>query len=91
MSRVTKPVGSAAASMAVARICAAACLRSDASWPVMNPTGTMPYLRAAFSSRLRARSRAASFSNWTWVNRASAFRTCALSWIGSRRRPRASI
>jgi hypothetical protein len=53
----------------------------------MNPTGTMRYFFAAFSSRLRARSRAASFSKATWLNRASAFFTCALSLTGSHRRP----
>jgi hypothetical protein len=57
----------------------------------MKPTGTILYFLAAFRSRRRARSRAASFSKATWLKRASALRTCALSWIGSRRRPRASM
>jgi hypothetical protein len=64
--------------------------RSDSIWLVMNPTGTMPYFFAAFSSRLRARSFASSFSNETWLKRDSAFRTCDSSLIGSRRRPRES-
>ena len=42
---------------------------------------------AARSSRIRARSRAASSSKCTWPNRDSAARTCAASWIGSRRWP----
>ena len=46
-----------------------------------------PVLLGRPSSRLRARSRAASSSNATWPNRASALRTCEASWIGSRRRP----
>ena len=58
---------------------AAACVRSDRSWPVTKPTGTMLYFLAAFSSRFRERSRAASSSNFTWSNRASAFLTCASS------------
>src|SRR5262245_23413969 len=53
----------------------------------MNPIGTMPYFLAAVSSRLRARSRAPSSSNFVWLKRASALRTCASSWIGKRRRP----
>jgi len=57
----------------------------------MKPTGMMRYFFAAFRSRVRARSRAASSSKPTWLNRASAFRTCASSWIGSRRRPRESM
>jgi len=57
----------------------------------MKPTGTMPYFFAAFSSRRRARSLAASFSNLIRSNRPSAFRTCASSWIGSRRRPSESM
>ena len=85
ISIVTKPDGSCDG---FAR--RAAALRSDCSWPVMNPTGTIPNFLAAFSSRLRARSRARSSSNLTWPNRASALRTCASSWIGSRRRPRES-
>jgi hypothetical protein len=56
----------------------------------MNPTGTMRYFFAAFSSRLRARSLAASLSKATWLNRARALRTWALSWIGKRRRPEES-
>src|SRR5437667_9148445 len=52
---------------------------SDRSWRVKNPMGTMPYFFAALSNRLRARSRAASSSKATWLKRASAFRTCALS------------
>jgi hypothetical protein len=57
----------------------------------MKPTGTMPYFFAAFRSRVRVRSRSASFSKATRLNRARAFRTCASSWIGSRRRPRESM
>ena len=57
----------------------------------MKPIGMMPCRLAARSSRLRARSRAASSSKVTWPNRASAFRTCAASWIGSSRRPCASM
>jgi hypothetical protein len=53
----------------------------------MKPTGTMPYFFAAFRSRVRVRSRAVSSSKPTRLNRASAFRTCASSWIGRRRRP----
>ena len=53
----------------------------------MNPTGTIPYFLAAFSRRLRARSRAASSSNETRPNRARAARTCASSWMGRRRPP----
>src|SRR5262244_2665895 len=53
----------------------------------MKPIGTMPYFLAAVSSRLRARSRAASSSKLVWLKRASALRTCASSWIGKRRRP----
>ena len=53
----------------------------------MNPTGTMPYLFAAISSRRRALSLAASSSKVTRSNRPSAFRTCASSLMGNRRRP----
>ena len=70
---------------------AVASRRSVRSCPVMKPTGTMRYFFAAFSSRLRAPSRAASSSKATRLNRARAFFTCALSWMGSRRRPRASM
>ena len=62
--------------------------RSESSWLAMNPRGTIPCFFAAVSNRVRARARAVSSSNRTWVNRASAFRTWAASWIGSRRRPR---
>ncbi len=51
----------------------------------------MPYFFAAASSRWRAFSRAASFSNEVWSNRDNAFRTCDASWIGRRRRPFASM
>jgi hypothetical protein len=57
----------------------------------MNPTGTMPYFFAAISSRRRAFSLAASSSNLIRSNRPSAARTCASSWIGSRRRPSESM
>src|SRR3954454_20853426 len=57
----------------------------------MKPIGMIPCFLAARSSRLRARSRASSLSNTTWLKRASAFRTCDASWIGSRRRPRESM
>ena len=83
MSRVTNPVGRVGASVDVAS------RRADCSWPMMNPTGTIRYFFAAFSSRRRARSRA-SLSKTTWLNRASAFRTWALSCISGRRRPRES-
>src|SRR5438094_2640930 len=53
----------------------------------MKPMGTIPYFLAALRSLLRARSLAASSSNATWLKRASAFRTCGSSLIGSRRRP----
>ena len=53
--------------------------------------GHMPCFIAALSRRLRARSRALSSSNTTWLNRARAFRTCAASLIGRRRRPRESM
>src|SRR6185503_5450100 len=53
----------------------------------MKPMGTIPYFLAAPRSRRRARSRASSSSNATWLKRASAFRTCGSSLIGSRRRP----
>jgi hypothetical protein len=53
----------------------------------MNPIGTMRCFLAACSSRLRARSRAASSSNGTCPNLASALRTCDASWIGRRRLP----
>ena len=42
----------------------------------MNPIGATPCFCAARSSRSRARSRAASSSKTTWLNRDSAFRTC---------------
>ena len=84
MRNVTMPVGSALRSTGLGA-------RSDRICPVMNPTGTMPYRLAAFRSRLRARSRASSFSNATRSNRARAFRTCGSSLIGSRRRPFASM
>ncbi len=70
--KVTSPVGSR---------------RRCPSWEVMKPIGMMPCFLAARSRRLRARSRAASSSNATWPKRASAFRTCEASWIGSRRLP----
>src|SRR3954469_6848531 len=57
----------------------------------MKPIGMIPCFFAARSSRLRARSRASSLSNTTWLKRASAFRTCDASWIGSRRRPLESM
>ncbi len=86
ISMVRKPVGSAAGPRARRSPKA----RSESSWLAMKPSGTIPCFLAALSSRWRARSRAASSSNWTWLNRASAFRTWAASWIGSRRRPRES-
>ncbi len=70
---------------------AAACSLCERNWPVMKPTGTMPYFLAAFSSLVRARSLAASFSKRTWLKRASALRTWASSLIGSRRTPRESM
>jgi hypothetical protein len=57
----------------------------------MKPIGMIPCFAAALSSRLRARSRASSSSNATWLKRASAFRTCDASWIGRRRLPRESM
>jgi len=51
----------------------------------MNPTGTMPYLLAAVSNLVRARSRAASLSKETLSNLERALRTCDSSWIGRRR------
>jgi len=65
-------------------------LRCGCSCALTKPTGMMPCFMAALSRRLRARSRAPSSSNTTWLNRARAFRTCAASWIGRRRRPRES-
>jgi hypothetical protein len=82
--KVTAPVGSVEKS-------GDRSLRSDRSCPVMNPTGTMPYFFAAFSSRRRACSLAASFSNLTRSNRPSAARTWASSLIGRRRRPSESM
>jgi len=69
---------------------ATASLIWDCSWPVMNPTGTIPYFLAALRSLVRARSRAASSSKITWLKRDRAFRTCDSSLIGSRFRPRES-
>src|SRR3954453_17231519 len=57
----------------------------------MKPIGMIPCFLAALKTRLRARSRAASSSKATWLNRARALRTCAASWIGRRRRPRESM
>ena len=54
------------------------------------PEGHDPVLLGGVEQPRRARSRAASSSKWTWLNRASALRTWAASWIGSRRRPRES-
>jgi hypothetical protein len=82
--KVTAPVGSVEKS-------GDRSLRSDRSCPVMNPTGTMPYFFAAISNRRRAFSLAASSSNLIRSNRPSAARTCASSWIGSRRRPSESM
>jgi hypothetical protein len=82
--KVTVPVGSQAVS-------AARAVRSLRSWPVMNPTGTIPCFFAAVSRRLRARSRADGLSNATRSNRDNAARTCGSSWIGSRRCPAPSM
>jgi len=87
--KVTVPRGRLATSVAGRRV--SACSRSLRSCPSKNPIGTMPYFFAAASSRCRAFSRAASFSNDVWSNRDSAFRTCDASWIGRRRRPFASM
>ena len=73
---VTRPVGS---------------LRCGFSCALTKPIGTIPCFFAALSSRVRARSRAASSSNTTWLNRARALRTRVASWIGRRRRPRESM
>ena len=83
------PVGNVSTGLERASISARA--RTLSSWPPMKPTGTMPYFLAALSSLSRARSRAASVSNSVWSKRESAFRTWALSLIGSRRRPRESM
>jgi len=98
--KVTEPVGSVRTSLARAPISPrirsfSTASRSAAelwerSWPVMNPTGTMPYFLAAFSSRVRERSRAASSSNVVWLKRARALRTCASSLMGRRLWPRES-
>src|SRR5687767_9271969 len=61
--------------------------RWGSSCELMKPIGMIPCFLAALSSRLRARSRAASSSKCTWLKRASAFRTCAASWMGRRRFP----
>ena len=66
-------------------------LRCGCSCALTKPTGMMPCFMAALSRRLRARSRASSSSNTTWLNRARAFRTCAASLIGKRRRPPESM
>src|SRR6266581_4614897 len=87
--KVTKPVGSVRTSLARASISPR--MRTFCSWPVMKPTGTIPYFLAAFSSFVRARSRAASSSNVVWLKRDSALRTWAWSLIGRRRRPRESM
>ena len=65
--------------------------RCGCSCALMKPMGMIPCFLAARSSRLRARSRAASSSNATWPKRARAFRTCAASLIGRRRRPLESM
>src|SRR5688500_18405375 len=85
---VTVPRGRLAMSRARALI--SVCWRSLRSCPSKKPIGTMPYFFAARSKRWRARSRVASSANAVWSKRASAFRTCDLSWIGRRRRPCAS-
>src|SRR5262245_53265808 len=56
----------------------------------MKPMGTIPYFLAALRRRVRARSLAASSSKATWLKRAKALRTCDLSLIGRRFRPRES-
>ena len=61
------------------------------SCALMKPMGMIPCFLAALSRRLRARSRASSSSNVTWLNRARALRTCAGSWIGRRRWPPESM
>ena len=74
--KVTWPVGSF--------FCGSSCA-------LMKPIGMIPCFLAALSRRVRARSRAASSSKATWLKRASALRTWAASWIGSRRLPLESI
>ena len=73
---VTWPVGS--------RRCGFSCA-------LMKPIGMIPCFCAARSSRLRARSRASSSSNATWLKRDSALRTCEASLIGRRRLPLESM
>src|SRR5438445_9532973 len=52
--KVTKPVGSVRTSLA--RASSSPRIRTFCSWPVMKPTGTIPYFFAAFRSLVRARS-----------------------------------
>ena len=65
--------------------------RCGSSCALMKPMGMIPCFLAALSSRLRARSLAASSSKATWLKRARALRTCTASLIGRRRLPLESM